>query len=119
MSVLKDDLKQGAKFWLGKIERVHNIGEFSFLEYKDFTDQKSHFSIYINELSIGISAESLDFAMVEAIAFKYDGCNSQASYYFSKMVGDSEHKDYKHYSKDNSLTNGEADPQETDGLPKR
>jgi len=30
---------------------------------------------------------SLESAIVEAIAYKYDGCNSKAGYYFDKMIG--------------------------------
>jgi hypothetical protein len=44
------------------------------------------YSCYLNSKSIGVSAQNMDEALVICIAYKHDGANSQAAYYFMKMI---------------------------------
>lgn len=106
---LEKILKRKTKYWLGPIKDVHYIAEFAFVEYaeRDFSSGATprgkltgehNFSIFINGRSISLSANSLDEAIVAALAYKYDGHNSQAARFFSLMIGMPEtHQDYARY----------------------
>ena len=83
-------------FTWGKVIEVHEIGEYSIVEYNDekrgvIGEEKEHenvikFHPYINGIDTNHSYDSLDAAIVGAIANKLDGSNSQAGGYFMKMV---------------------------------
>lgn len=73
-------------FWLGPVQQIHTIGEYTFVEYE--RNGKSAFSIFVEGESISHGKSTLDAALAAAIAYKYDGLNSQASYHFMKMIGD-------------------------------
>lgn len=90
-------LKQGERFPWGEIIVFHSVGEYTIVEYYPWvyinccgTDQlnksKTEFSCYIDGFSISRGAESLDSALATCIAYKHDGCNSQAGLYFMKMI---------------------------------
>ncbi len=93
---LTDAIKEGQNFWLGPFVRVHEIGEYQFLEYEEKTfDSRSKpgtltgrrmFSIYINGDHTSHSAASLDEAMAQAISYKHAGPNSQAGSLVMKMI---------------------------------
>src|SRR5690349_19058674 len=78
--------------WLGPVVGACEIAEYGFVEYRqlDFHNGPNYgketgrtaFSVYINGYGIGRSAGSMDEAMVIAIAYKRDGCNSQAARFF-------------------------------------
>jgi len=82
--------------WGSEIIAVHCIGEYAFVEYadRDFSSGPNYgketgahcFSQFINGHSLSHYAHSLDGALVEAIAYKRDGCNSQAGYLFMKAT---------------------------------
>lgn len=96
METLADIMANKSGYWLGPVVEVHQIGEYAFVEYQvkdhnrprgeQLTD-KHQFSIFIDGQSAGVGGETLDHALIIAIARKYDGVNSQAAYYFSKMIG--------------------------------
>lgn len=96
MSKLAEILKDKKNFWLGPIVKVHRIGEYQLVEYKDkefrncvATGKLSgtrSYSIYINEESTSHSASSLDAALADAMTLKHLGPNSQAGYFFMKML---------------------------------
>jgi len=82
----------------GPIVSVHTIGEYDIVEhhpaiFKDscgtgkYDYTKSQFHPYINGDDTSYGYDTLESAIVGAIARKYDGCNSQAAYYFCKMIG--------------------------------
>ncbi len=73
------------RYWLGPVQKIHEVGEYAFVEYQ--RQRKTYFSIFINGEGIGQGANSLDAAMATAIAYKYDGPNSQAAPFFMRMVG--------------------------------
>ena len=103
MSELQDVKKNPHTYWLGEVVSIHEIAEFAFVQYKEraFSPRghgeetgEYHYSIFIHGKSIGQGATSLESAMAHAIAYKFDGCNSQAAYYFMRMIGNEPHKDY-------------------------
>lgn len=74
------------KYWLGPITKIHEIGEYAFVEYNDAEDGEQRYSIFVNGENTNNSTNSLDHAMVLAIAYKHDGCNTRADSYFMKMI---------------------------------
>lgn len=94
MSIEKETLK---KFPWGPVVAVHEIGEYSVVEYHPEVFEKStgtgrhheytNFHPYLNGKDTSQSFDTLDGALIGVIALKYDGLNSQAAYYFSKMIG--------------------------------
>lgn len=88
-------VSDGYSYWLGPVVTAHSIGEFSFVQYEEM-DFNAHpkrktgrhgFSVFINGHSISHSTNSLDEALVLAVAFKRDGYNTRAHRYFIKAVG--------------------------------
>ena len=84
-------------FTWGPVVKIHSVGEFQIVEYSPeifvnsrgtgkYDASNSGFSIYRNWKSEGISENSLDGALIQAIAKKHDGANSQAGHYFALMV---------------------------------
>ncbi len=93
---LKERLLNELYTW-GKFKAIHEIGLYLIVEYyptkydgcaaingtyEDFTS----FHPFINERDTNTSYNSLEAAIVGAIAYKYDGGNSQAGYFFMKMI---------------------------------
>lgn len=81
--------------WLGQFVAFHQIGEYSFVEYRSTVfegcspvvprqyEKKSSFTAFINGRSTSTSYNSLDEALAGTIATKWGGGNSQAGYNFS------------------------------------
>lgn len=72
------------------IMKVHEIGDISIVESVDFNDgqvQETSFHAYAKGEDSMCAYDSLDAALVAALAFKYEGHNSQAAKYFFRMVG--------------------------------
>jgi len=94
MNIERDTLK---KFPWGPVVDVHEIAEYSIVEYrpqiyKNGTGTReyheyTHFHPYINGKDTCHCYESLDSALIGSVAYKHDGINSQAARYFCKMIG--------------------------------
>lgn len=95
----------GEKFPWGPVVRIHEVGDFQIVESRvDYSrtfgcrDPEMHgkpsFHPYYLGRSMSRSSYSLDGAIVEAIAIKYDGCNTKAADYFWRVVGETPHPDY-------------------------
>lgn len=69
----------------GKIIKTHIIGEYQIIEYIN-NDNEKCFNPYINYNNTSHSYDSLETAITGAIAYKYDGSNSQANKFFWKMI---------------------------------
>lgn len=94
---LEKDIEKGV-LWQSVIVAVHRIGEYAFTEYADrdfrggpnpsygMPTGEMCFSGYINGRSVSHSWGSLDEALVGIVAYKRDGCNSQAGYLFIKAT---------------------------------
>lgn len=75
-----------SEFVWGEIKNVHLIDDYQIIEFYDRDDGKRYQS-YVNFKDTHCSYESLEEAIVGAISYKYDGCNSKADIYFWRMVG--------------------------------
>lgn len=93
-----NQLKNGAPYTWGEVVTIHEIGEYAIVESIDWASKKTEimtgvigdttkYHPYVNEQNTNHSYSSLDEAIIGAIAYKYDGLNSQAAYFFSKMIG--------------------------------
>ena len=91
-------LKNGATFTWGKVVQFFNIGPYTILQYNPwkaegceiFVDEPSdefEYHVWIDEKDTSRGYHSLESAIVGAIAYKYDGTNSQAGEFFERMVG--------------------------------
>ena len=83
-------------FVWGEVVQIHIIGEYQIIEYIK-EDGKSGFHPYINFNDISHSYNTLDESLIGVISYKYDGCNSQASLFFNRMIGDEISEDTKKY----------------------
>lgn len=85
MSKFADDMKEH-KLFDGFIVGSHEIGTYQFIEThsKDFAQR---FHIYLDGERVGYSSDTLDGALITAVAYRHDGRNSQAPYYFARMIG--------------------------------
>lgn len=78
--------------------RIHTLGKYDILEFKKWmfkdgrqmiprmAEEKSTYHAYISGQDIGQSYSSLEKAIIGAIAYHYDGCNSQAGALFERMI---------------------------------
>lgn len=101
------DLEQvidGAEFSHGTVCKIHEIGPYAIIEYNPWLetregssrvgvvdpDNTHHlFFCYADGRSIGQATGTLEAALAHCIAYKHDqrGPNSQAAFYFCKMIG--------------------------------
>lgn len=78
--------------WLGDVQKVHSIAEFSIVEYTvdrkrwPRTEFETGFAGYINGKSVGETWSSLDKALIGLVCRKHDGANSRAAYYIFDML---------------------------------
>lgn len=77
------DLEKALAAWnhFGRILAVHTIGEYAIIE------TERGFSPFINGESLNLVVDTLDGALVAAIAIKHDGRNTQAAHFFMRMIG--------------------------------
>ena len=74
-----------SEYSFGEVVKTHIIGNYQIIEAID-EDGNQKFSTYINFERTGFSYNSLEKAITGAIAYKYDGTNSQANKFFWKMI---------------------------------
>lgn len=70
-----------------RIVATHGIGGYQIIETEGDTPGAQRFFPYVDGRSTGNYESSLDAALIVAIAFRYDGNNSQAAHYFARMIG--------------------------------
>lgn len=73
------------QFSWGDIVNIHLIDDYQIIEA--IYHGKKSYHPYVNFKDTHCSYESLEEAIVGAISYKYDGCNSKADFYFWRMVG--------------------------------
>jgi hypothetical protein len=92
-----DGLRDGINFTWGKLVKIHDSGQYTIVEYYPYIYENNcgtnkfnysirEFSCYIDRKPIGHSCYSYDEALITCIAYKYDGCNSQAAAFFVRMI---------------------------------
>jgi len=93
-----EKLKAGMGFTWGELIQLHEIGKYTFGEYHPWkrdgitvltgeADTITNFHVWINGWDSARSYSSLEAAMAGAIAYAFDGANSQAGVFFCRMVG--------------------------------
>lgn len=80
-----DKLKKGHPFTWGSIEKIHDIDEYSVVEYLDQHHERL-FHSYLRNEDTHRSHDSLDDALACCIALKWDGLNTQADVYFMRAL---------------------------------
>lgn len=88
----------GRRFPWGPIQHIHRIGRYEVVEYlRDASNMHSddpdrtkhgtlHFHPFVDGIDTSRSYRTIEEAVVGAIAYAYDGVNSQAATYFSRMI---------------------------------
>ena len=94
-------LEGGAPYTWGIIQHIHKIGPYAVVESKDWmsdsynnrvagvtSSTETSFHCYVDGKSLGHSFGNLEGALANCMAYKFDpaGANSQAAYYFLKMI---------------------------------
>lgn len=70
-----------------RIVATHQISRYSFIETGGDGNGKMPVHIYVDGKRIGRMIDSLDAAIAIALAWHYDGPNSQAGTLFCRMIG--------------------------------
>lgn len=68
----------------GRIQNLYRILDYIIVEYQD--EIKTYFAVYVNKKLTNELYDTIEEAMVGAVAYKYEGPQSQALKYFFKMV---------------------------------
>lgn len=93
---LSEALAMGKSYTWGPIVRCIEVGPYAFLEHKARvyenncgTDrfQGTEYSLFVDGEEINRGASTLESAMAQVLAYKYDGPNSQAAQLFLRMIG--------------------------------
>lgn len=103
VSDVMNDKKSWVYYIWGEVKEIHIIGVYGVIEYvrrngddKDkiyfhpvlWTDKyKEHHNNHYYWEDTNRSFHTLEEAIIDVIAYNFDGLNSQAGHYFSKMVG--------------------------------
>ncbi|GAL23052.1 hypothetical protein JCM19235_1353 [Vibrio maritimus] len=74
------------KFVWGEVVKDHVIGDYVIREYIEKGTDTTAFHIYIKGEDMCCSFETLDSALIGAIAIKYDGANTQANTFFERAI---------------------------------
>ena len=80
--------RRSGKTWSGHpVIATWEFGNVGIVK-SDYPHKESEhrFSVFLNGYSIGFASDSLDNAIIEALAIKYDGRNSNAGRYFARMI---------------------------------
>ena len=97
---MKRNIKvQGNKkeFVWGPVVKVHEIGEYSIVEYRPqifkdscgtgkYEEEKTNFHPYINGKDTNRSFESLDDAIIGTICYKVDSNNTRLDVYINTLL---------------------------------
>lgn len=91
-----DPGRPDSRFAWGPVDMIHVVGEYQVVEYRkdmstflsgDYSDHgKTFFHPYVNGKDTSMSFESLDAALVGAVAYKHEGANGSAGFYFMRMI---------------------------------
>ncbi|WP_367139482.1 hypothetical protein [Saccharothrix sp. HUAS TT1] len=87
----------GRTFPWGPIDAVHTIGPYEIVEFRWDASRgprgrwtqhgTTFFHPYVNGCDTERYHSTLDGALVDAVAFRSEGPNSSAGYYFLRMIG--------------------------------
>lgn len=72
-------------FVWGKVIKIHTISDFQIIEAD--REGVTYFHVYIDFNDTNNSADTIDEAIITALVRKYDGINSQAACFISRILG--------------------------------
>ena len=89
----------GRKFPWGPIDKVHQVGPYQIVEYRrdmsnsgmtsDFSEHgRVQFHPFIDGRDTSCCFNTLDAALAGAIAYRREGTNGSAAFYFMRMLGE-------------------------------
>jgi len=93
------EVRDGKQFTWGEMVKIHDLGPYTIGEHHPWVTEgctvktgipdmnRMSYHIWIDGKNMGCSAESIEGAIVLAIAIKYDGINTRAAGYFMRMIG--------------------------------
>ena len=77
-----------SNFAWGTVLQTWDIEEYTIVKYQDkIGDKNVCYHMWLDGKDTNRSTFSLEEAIIDVIAIKYDGINSYAGIYFSKMIG--------------------------------
>jgi hypothetical protein len=82
--------KRPKLFTWGKILGFYDIEEYTIAKYQEIYNGEKRdilYHIWICGKDTSQSSQTLEGALIYAFSRKFDGLNSQAGYYFQKMIG--------------------------------
>jgi hypothetical protein len=84
-----NELRQDSKFTWGDILQFYDVGPYVIAEYIPLRDSSSelYYHVWVDGKDSCRSSCTLEGALAEAMAYKYDGINSQAGMFFTRMIG--------------------------------
>lgn len=85
MRITQDQIQT---FNWGEIVKIHSINDIDVIEYLPDPENRhrKQFHVFVDGEDTSSSYDTLDEAVIAAIAWKYDGLNSQAAFYFCRMI---------------------------------
>lgn len=75
-----------SRFANGAVSQVHRVGDLGIVEFQHRVTQQPGFWVYLNNRDTGRSANTLDAALIEALAVKYDGPQTQTPFFISTLI---------------------------------
>lgn len=82
-----EEVRQGAPFTWGEIKNIWDIGPYTVAAYIERSSLNLHYHVWVDGENTSHGAISLEGALAEAMAVKWDGVNSQAAMFFMRMIG--------------------------------
>lgn len=71
----------------GTIESTYEINGYSIIEYRPDVLSAPHYRVFVDGEDAGYGGPSLDAALAYAIAYRYEGEDTQADMYFLRAIG--------------------------------
>lgn len=79
----------GRKFVWGRIQSVDYLGNYAIVTYVSDQDSKVYYHPYVllkKWEDTNRYADTMDKAILEALAYYHDGCNSHFAFYAARML---------------------------------
>ena len=96
-TILEHVIAKPELFTWGEIVQIHEVGEYAVAEYLEWErdgitiktgapSENHSFFVWVDGRSTSHSYNSLDAALAGAIAYKYEGANHRADWYFMRSI---------------------------------
>lgn len=84
------ELAKGIPFTWGNIEMIYDIEDYTIAKYEKILNGESEgiaYYIWVEDKDTCYSSHTIEGAMAIAMAYMWEGVNSQAAGYFLRMIG--------------------------------